>query len=367
MSTPKILYNGDSALCSCSGNEKFSGPTGAAALAINREPNSMETTLSVAPQEMTMTLSSGRPALRRQTSNRPEVDKKEKILAWIQSKSAYGSNHTVGGAERLKQQMAMDFLEWLGNFCVGEGKYVLKNQTLLKFSGEKVTTDSPPLNSHERENYCNILQQQLSPNHRKDYGDDDAKAPFMYCGFPPFPPLFPKESDYRTGEIKENETPNEKEKEKRFVLICARDAYRNWWINKHTIKKDIDNVNETSGPDKILEEYWLLLQRQKRGKRAFDDFFLLEGDIDEAIRILTKQKNINLKDIVMLERQTSVDSFITLLKTIGNKKRGGRRKRKSKKRTRKKKGGRKSRRKRRRRKTKKRKTNRKKRKTKRKR
>jgi len=367
MSAPKILYNGDSAFCSCSGNEEFRGPKGAAALAINREPNSMETTLSVAPQVMTMTLSSGRPALRRQTSNHPEVDKKEKILAWIQSKSAYGSNHTVGGAELLKQRMAMDFLVWLDNFCVGEGEYVLKHQTLLKFSGEKVA-DSPPLNSRERQNYCNILQQQLSLNDRKDYGDDDAKAPFMYCGFPPFPPLFPKESGNRTGEIKDNETPNEKEKEKRFVLICARDAYRNWWINKHTIKKDIDNVDETSGPDKILEEYWRLLQRQDtREITSFDDFFLLEGDIDEAIRILTKQKNINLKDLVMLERQTSVDSFITLLKTIGNKKRGGRRKRKSKKRTRKKKGGRKSRRKRRRRKTKKRKTNRKKRKTKRKR
>ena len=377
---PHILKNGELAVCKCpemKSNIDTTTPStltnGAAFVAAGVSPATFTPVNDVTHPINLMKLSSGKTALIRQTSGDPQIDKKEKILAWIQSKSAYAGEHRLDGSKELKKQMMLDFFEWLNNFCRGRGEFVLKNQNLLKFTGG-IWSGQSTLTPLERKTYCDILNKQIGENiHAKD---DDDKAPFMYCGFPPFPPLFPeKESDNGEGEkkekenSKEKETPTEKEKEKRFVLICARDAYRDWWINKHTIKKN-NGIMETKVQDKTLQEYWKLLQSQVDGSLSFDDFFLLEGKIDDAITILTNQTSINLGDLVKLERQTSVDSFIALLKEINNQNRGGRRKRKSKKRTRKKKGGRKRRRRKtKKRKTKKkktnRKTNRKKRKTKR--
>lgn len=390
-----ILKNGDTAVCRCPPNRDstnlgsmtpmMSRPLGrrsAAALAAGKDikPTSMEMlTLPrrpVVPQVM-MRLSSGRSALKRQYSDDPNIDKKKKILAWIQSKSAYGSKHNVGGAAELKQQMRRDFSEWMRKFCSGDGKFVLINKKLLNFTDQDKETFF--LTRPDRIKYCEILNVQLDPDKRKTDGTEHSQSPFMYCGFPPFPPLFP-EGETSAGEQKSGHSaipgrvpkhPEAEEQEKRYVLIRARDAYREWWIDKYTTIKHEGEINEKTEMQDILKEYWSLLAQQPAGKNTFDDFFLFEDKIDEAIKELQKKDNVNLEDLVKLERQTSVNSLLTLLTELeeeeGKKKQGGYKKRKSKKRARNKRGGRKSRRKRLKRKTKKRKrkTKRKKRKTKR--
>lgn len=354
-------------------------PQGAASLAADKKrPTSMEM-LSLARRPVApgmMRLSSGRTALRRQNSTDPNIDKKEKILAWIQSKSAYGGKHTVGGAAKLEEQMRTDFKEWMIEFCTGDGEFVLEKDRLLNFTEKGKETFV--LNQTQRQEYCEILKEQLDPNRRKIDDTEHSKSPFMYCGFPPFPPLFPKE-ETSSGEQKSGHAavpgtsrkqPTQKEQEKRYVLIRARDEYREWWIDKYTTTVG-EGINQVERIEKTLKEYWDLLAQQPAGNNTFNDFFLFEEKIDKAIKVLKRQSNVNLDDLVKLERKTSVDSLIKLLTETeeeeGKKKQGGYKKRKSKKRARNKRGGRKSRRKRLKRKTKKRKrkTKRKKRKTKR--
>ena len=325
-----------------------------------------------------MVPSSGRTALSRQDSTDPTIDEKDKILAWIQSKSAYGGKHTVGDAAKLEQQMRTDFNEWMVGFCAGDGKFVLEKDKLLNFTEKGKETFV--LTPRQRLEYCKILKEQLDPHKQKIDESEHSKSPFMYCGFPPFPPLFPK-GETSSGEQKSGhhpaipgtrrKQPAQEEQEKRYVLIRARDAYREWWIDKYTTIKHKGEINEKTEMQDTLKEYWSLLAQQPAGKNTFDAFFLFEKKIDDAIQVLKGQPAVTLKDLVKLERETSVDSLLTLLKKLdkkkGKKKQGGYKKRKSKKRARNKRGGRKSRRKRLRRKTKKRKrkTNRKKRKTKR--
>ena len=391
MMNPQIILNdGQTAVCRCPTSRERtnlgsmtsmmspSGRGSAAALAAGKNmhlmrPTSMEMlTLdygsSVAPRDM-MRLSSGRTALRRQTSAGPTIDEKDKILAWIQSKSAYGSKHTVGGAAELEQQMKTDFMEWRDKFCSGDGKFILEKEKLIKFTDDR---DTFVLTPADRRMYCEILNEQLDPDKRETDETEHSQSPFMYCGFPPFPPLFPK-GKTSSGEQKSGQKrkPAAEEQEKRYVLIRARDAYREWWIDKYTTIKHKGEINEKTEMQDTLKEYWDLLAQQRVGQNTFDDFFLFEDKIDKAIQVLKGQPAVTLKDLVKLERKTSVDSLLTLLKKLdkkkGKKKQGGYKKRKSKKRARNKRGGRKSRRKRLRRKTKKRKrkTNRKKRKTKR--
>ena len=389
MMNPQIILNdGQTAVCRCptsrdrtdlgSMTSMMSRPLGAAALAAGK-PTSMEMlTLPPLPasSQGMMVPSSGRAALRRQHSTDLKIDKKKKILAWIQSKSAYGGKHTVGGAAKLEKQMRTDFNEWMVEFCAGGGEFVLKKDKLLNFTekGKETFVLTPT----QRLEYCEILKEQLDPQKQKIDESEHSKSPFMYCGFPPFPPLFPK-GETSSGEQKSGhlatpgtspKQPTQKEQEKRYVLIRARDAYREWWINKYTIREG-EGINQTERMTATLKEYWDLLAQQSAGQNTFDDFFLFEEKVDDAIGELQKKANVNLEDLVKLERQTSVDSLLTLLTELEEekekKKQGGYKKRKSKKRARNKRGGRKSRRKRLKRKTKKRKrkTKRKKRKTKR--
>ena len=390
MNPQTILNDGQTAVCRCptsryrtdlgSMTSMMNRPLGrgsAAALAAGKDlkPTSMEMlTLPRPPASPPgmMVPSSGRTALSRQYSTDPNIDEKDKILAWIQSKSAYGSKHTVGGSAELEQQMRTDFKEWMGKFCTGDGKFVLEKEKLINFTEEG--KDTFVLTQTQREEYCKILNEQLGHDKRETDGTEHSQSPFMYCGFPPFPPLFPK-GETSSGEQKRGHTaipdtsrkqPAQKEQEKRYVLIRARDAYREWWINKYTTTEG-EGINQTEGMTATLKEYWDLLAQQHIGQNTFDDFFLFEDKIDKAIKVLKRQSTVTLKDLVKLERKTSVDSLLTLLEKLDKKKQGGYKKRKSKKRARNKRGGRKSRRKRLRRKTKKRKrkTKRKKRKTKR--
>ena len=154
MNPQTILNDGQTAVCRCptskdrtnlgSMTSMMSRPLGrrsAASLAAGKDlkPTSMEMLtpprLPASSQGM-MVPSSGRPALSRQYSTDPTIDEKDKILAWIQSKSAYGSKHTMGGAAELEQQMRKDFMEWMKEFCTGDGKFVLENEKLINFTEE---------------------------------------------------------------------------------------------------------------------------------------------------------------------------------------------------------------------------------------
>merc|ERR1711935_1107211 len=103
----------------------------------------------------------------------------------------------------------------------------------------------------------------------------------MYCGFPQFPPLFTEEEKPISGQRKK---PTEEKQEERLVLICARDAYRAWWIDKYTTKDA--GIYETPGMKPELREYWDLLAEQNAENPTFDEFFLFEAKIDRAIKTL---------------------------------------------------------------------------------
>ena len=142
MNPQTILNDGQTAVCRCptsrdrtdlgSMTSMMRRPLGsAAALAAGKDlkkPTSMEMlTLPRLPSSQGMMVpSSGRTALSRHDSTAPTRDEKDKILAWIQSKSAYGGKHTVGDAAKLEQQMRTDFNEWMVGFCAGDGNFVLE-------------------------------------------------------------------------------------------------------------------------------------------------------------------------------------------------------------------------------------------------
>ena len=377
------IYDGQTVVCDCGPNQTPPAIpiNSAAGLAMG----------STTPPPMIQTpptmvrLSSGHdvPVLKRQSSSDSIATREQKLLSWIKSKSAWASKCRIGAHDKLRklqETMISDFKEWKLLFSEGgEPKEYIVTKKLPNFHGG----DDFTLTSDHRQKYCKILDTQLLLSKSDDYtieytGKDDANNSFIHCGFPPLPPLLAPNPNVTMEEVKQS-------REDRMVLLVARDEYREWWINKHTSQVEEDGY-ATSNQDEDLKLYWNLLQGQNCSHTgSFDDFFLLERGVENAIKLLEGQPSHQLTTAMLteLERQTSISGLIAILINNEDKdnvdeankdedtadeansetKRGGRRKRKSKKRTRKKRGGRKSRRKRGGRKSHRRKTKRRKRKT----